>query len=41
MINMFKNHILDSETKYITIKYHVLRKNVSEKEIRLEYINTK
>ena len=40
-INMSNNPILHSKTKNIAIKYHVLREKVAEKEIRLEYINTK
>ena len=40
-ISMFKNHVLHSKTKHIAIKYHVLREKVAEKEIKLEYINTK
>ena len=38
---MSKNLVLHSKTKHITIKYHVLREKVAEKEIRLEYVNTK
>ena len=38
---MSKNPILHSKTKHIYIKYHVLREKVGEKEIRLEYVNTK
>ena len=38
---MSKNHVFHSKTKHISIKYNVLRKKVIEKEIRLEYINTK
>ena len=41
MVNMSKNLVLYSKTKQISIKYHVLREKLSEKEIRLEYINTK
>ena len=40
-VGMFKNLILHSKTKYISIKYHVLREKVSEKEIKLEYVSTK
>ena len=38
---MLENLILHSKTKHISIKYHVLREKVVEKEIRLEYVNTK
>ena len=38
---MSRNLILHSKTKHIAIKYHVLKEKVVEKEIRLEYINTK
>ena len=41
IVCMSKNLVLHSKTKHIAIKYHVLRENVAEKEIRLEYINTK
>ena len=38
---MSKNPAFHSKTKHIAIKYHVLREKVAEKQIRLEYINTK
>ena len=41
IVNMSKNLVLHSKTKHISIKYHVLRENVVEKEIKLEYVNTK
>ena len=40
-INISKNHFMHSKTKHITIKYHFLRDQVSQKVVRLEYINTK
>ena len=40
-MSMSKNPIFHSKTKHISIKYHVLREKVVEKEIRLEYVNTK
>ena len=40
-MSMSKNRILYSKTKHISIKYHVLREKVVEKEIRLEYVSTK
>ena len=41
MVNMSKNLVLHSRTKHISIKYHMLREKVVEKEIRLEYVSTK
>ena len=38
---MSKNHVLNSKTKHISIKYHLLRENVVEKEIKFEYVSTK
>ena len=40
-VNMSKNPILHSKTKHIAIKCHVLKEKVAEKEMKLEYINTK
>ena len=40
-INMSKNSIVHSKTKHIPIKYHYLREQVSQKAVRLEYIDTK
>ena len=40
-MNMSKNLVLYSKTKHISIKYHILREKVVEKEIRLEYVSTK
>ena len=41
IVNMSKNLVLHSKTKHIIVMYHVLREKASEKEISLEYINTK
>ena len=41
IVSMSKNLVLHSRTKHISIKYHVLREKVAEKEIRLVYVNTK
>ena len=41
IVSMSKNLVLHSKTKHISIKYHVLRQKVVEKEIRLEYVSTK
>ena len=40
-INISKNLVMHSKTKHIAIKYHFLRELVQEKEVRLEYVNTK
>ncbi len=40
-VNMSKNPVLHSKTKHISIKYHMLREKVANKEIRLEYVNAK
>ena len=40
-INMSKNPIMHSRTKHIPIKYHYLREQVSQKAVKLEYIDTK
>ena len=40
-INISKNLVLYSKTKHISIKYHMLREKVVEKEIRLEYVRKK
>ena len=39
--NLRKNLVMHSKTKHIPIKYHFLREQVVEKNIILEYINTK
>ena len=38
---MSKNPIMHSKTKHIPIKYHYLREQVSQKTVKLEYIDTK
>ena len=40
-INISKNPVMHSKTKNIVIKYHFLRELVQEKEVRLEYVNSK
>ena len=40
-ITISKNPMMHSKTKYIAIKYHFLRELVQDKEVRLEYVNTK
>ena len=40
-INMSKTPIMHFKTKHIPIKYHYLREQVSQKAVKLEYIDTK
>ncbi|MDF3686364.1 Ty1/Copia family ribonuclease HI, partial [Enterobacter hormaechei] len=40
-INKSKNLVMHTKTKHIAIKYHFLRELVQDKEVRLEYVNTK
>ena len=40
-INMSKNHVMHSKTKHIPIKYHFLIEPVSQKIVKLEYVDTK
>ena len=40
-INISKNPVMHSKTKHIPIKFHFLREHVIEKNIRLEYVDTK
>ena len=40
-INISKNPVMNSKKKYIGIKYHFLREFMQDKEVRLEYVNTK
>ena len=40
-INMSKNLVMHSKTKHIPIKYHFLREQVSQKVVKLEYVDTK
>ena len=40
-INLFKNPIMHSRTKHILIKYHFLRDRVSQKIVKVEYVDTK
>ena len=40
-INISKNMVMHSKKKCISIKYHFLREQVQEKEVRLEYVLTK
>ena len=40
-INISKNPVMHSKTKHIPIKYHFLREQVSQKVVKLEYIDIK
>jgi hypothetical protein len=40
-ISISKNPVIHSQTKHIPIKYHFLREQVAEKNIRVEYVGTK
>jgi hypothetical protein len=40
-INISKNPVMHSKTKNIPIKYHFLREQFAEKNIRVEYVGTK
>ena len=40
-INISKNLVTHTKIKNIAIKYHFLRELVQDKEVRLEYVNTK
>jgi hypothetical protein len=40
-ISISKNPMMHSKTKHIPIKYHFLRKQTAEKNIKVEYVGTK
>lgn len=40
-INISKNLVKHFKTKHIAIKYHLLREQVQEKAVKLEYVPTK
>ena len=40
-INISKSLVMHTKTKYIVVKYHFLRELVQDKEVRLNYVNTK
>ena len=40
-INVSKNLVIHSKTKHIAIKYHYVRELVEDKEVKMEYVNTK
>ena len=41
VINISKNLVMHTKTKHIVIKYHYLRELVQDKEVKMEYVNTK
>ena len=40
-IDISKNPVMHTKTKHIVIKYHFMRELVQDKEVSLEYVNTK
>ena len=40
-INISKNLVMHTKTKYIAIKYHYVRELVEDKQVKMEYIHTK
>jgi hypothetical protein len=40
-ITISKNPVMHSKMKHIPIKYHFLREQVTEKNIKVEYVGTK
>jgi hypothetical protein len=40
-IDISKNSVMQSKTKHISIKYHFLREQVLDKNIRVEYVRKK
>ena len=40
-IKISKNPLMHTKTKHIAIKYHYLRELVQDKEVKMEYVNTK
>ena len=40
-INISKNHVMHTNTKHIAIKYHFVKELAQDKEVKMEYINTK
>ena len=41
VVNISKNLVMHSKRKQIPIKYHFVREQVAEKNIKLEYVGTK
>ena len=40
-INILKNLVMHTKTKHIAIKYHYVRELVEDKEVKMEYVNSK
>ena len=40
-INISKNPVMHAKTKHIAIKYHYVRELVEDKEVKMEYVNSK
>ena len=40
-INISKNPMIHSKTKNIAIKYHYVRELVEDKQVKMEYVNSK
>ena len=40
-INISKNPVMHTKTKHIAIKYHYVRELVEDKEVKMEYVNSK
>ena len=40
-INISKNLVIHAKTKHIAIKYHYVRELVEDKQVKMEYINSK
>ena len=41
VISISKNDVMHTKTKHIAIKYHYLRELVQDKDVKMEYVNTK
>ena len=41
VINKSNNIVMHIKTKHIAMKYHYLRELVQDKEVKMEYVNTK
>ena len=40
-INISKNLVMHAKTKHIAIEYHYVRELVEDKEVKMEYVNSK
>ena len=40
-INISKNLVMHAKTKHIAIKYHYVRELIEDKQVKMEYINSK